>query len=87
MEIRDLEKNVEEILERNKRVELDKKWETSLTRKICIAVLTYIVVIIYSALINKTANVFLSSLVPVIGFLLSTLSLKAVRKVWEKKNV
>ena len=87
MEIRDLEKNVEEILERNKRVELDKKWETSLTRKICIAVLTYIVVIIYSALISKTTNVFLSSLVPVMGFLLSTLSLKAVRKIWEKKNV
>ncbi len=87
MELRDLEKNVEEILERNKRVELDKKWETSTTRKVCIAILTYIVVIIYSFLISKTSNVFLSSLVPVIGFLLSTLSLKAVRKVWEKKNV
>ena len=87
MELRDLEKNVEEILERNKRVELDKKWETSTTRKVCIAILTYIVVIIYSFLINKTSNVFLSSLVPVMGFLLSTLSLKAVRKVWEKKNV
>ena len=86
MELRDLEKNIEEILERNKRVELDKKWETSNTRKICIAVLTYIVVIIYSFLISKTTNVFLSSLVPVMGFLLSTLSLKAVRKVWEKKN-
>lgn len=87
MELRDLEKNVEDILERNKRVELDKKWETCLTRKVCIAILTYIVVIIYSALISKTTNVFLSSLVPVMGFLLSTLSLKAVRKVWEKKNV
>ncbi len=87
MELRDLEKNVEDILERNKRVELDKKWETCMTRKVCIAVLTYIVVIIYSALISKTANVFLSSLVPVMGFLLSTLSLKAVRKLWEKKNV
>ena len=30
MELRDLEKNVEEILERNKRVELDKKWESIL---------------------------------------------------------
>ena len=87
MELRDLERNVEEILERNKRVELDKKWETCTTRKVCIAILTYIVVIIYSFLISKTSNVFLSSLVPVMGFLLSTLSLKAVRKVWEKKNV
>ena len=87
MELKELEKNVEEILERNKRVELDKKWETCMTRKICIAVLTYIIVIIYSSLISKTTNVFLSSLVPVMGFLLSTLSLKAIRKIWEKKNV
>ena len=87
MELRDLEKNIEEILERNKRVELDKKWETSNTRKICIAVLTYIVVIIYSTIISRTSNVLLSSLVPVMGFILSTLSLKAIRKIWEKKNV
>lgn len=87
MEVRELEEKVIEITERNKRVELDKKWETSLTRKICIAVLTYIVVIIYTSITNKIGNVFLSSLVPVMGFLLSTLSLKWVRKVWEKKNV
>lgn len=87
MELKDLEKTIEDILERNKRVELDKKWETSTTRKICIAILTYIVVIIYSTIISKTSNVFFSSLVPVIGFTLSTLSLKAVRKIWEKKNV
>ena len=87
MEVRELEERVIEITERNKRVELDKKWETSKTRKICIAVLTYIVVIIYTSIISITSIVFLSSLVPVMGFLLSTLSLKAVRKVWEKKNV
>lgn len=87
MELKDVEKNIEEIQERNKRVELDKKWETSGTRKVCIAILTYIVVICYSILTEKISNVFLSSLVPVIGFTLSTLSLKFVRKIWEKKNV
>ena len=87
MELKELEKTIEDIQERNRRVELDKKWETSTTRKVCIAILTYIVVIVYSSIISKTSNVFLSSLVPVIGFTLSTLSLKAVRKVWEKKNV
>ena len=87
MEIKDIEKEIEEIKERNKRVELDKKWETSMTRKVCIAVLTYIVVIVYTSLIDKISNVFLSSLVPVIGFTLSTLSLKVVRNIWEKKNV
>ncbi len=85
--VKELEKEIEEIRKRNKRVELDKKWETSTTRKVCIAILTYIVVIVYSSLISKTTNVFLSSLVPVIGFTLSTLSLKAIRKVWEKRNV
>ena len=80
----ELEKEILEIKERNKRVELDKRWETSWTRKICIYILTYIVVIIYSNMINKFTNVALSSLVPVIGFILSTLSLKLIRSVWEK---
>ena len=81
----ELKKELEEIKKRNKRVELDKKWETSYTRKICICVLTYIVVLIYSNMVDKSNNIFLSSLVPVIGFFLSTLSLKLVRKIWEKK--
>ena len=82
----DLEKEIKKIQERNKRVELDKAWETSWTRKICIMILTYIVVIIYSYVIREFDNIFLSSLVPVIGFTLSTLSLKIVRKIWENKN-
>ena len=82
----DLEKEIEDIKQRNKRVELDKAWETSWTRKICIVVLTYIVVITYSYLIRSFNNIALSSLVPVIGFLLSTLSLKIVRRIWEKKR-
>ena len=81
----DLEKEIEEIKARNKRVELDKKWETSGTRKICIGVLTYVVVVIYSYSISKISSIWLSSLVPVIGFGLSTLSLKVVRNIWEKK--
>lgn len=82
----DLEKEIKKIQERNKRVELDKVWETSWTRKICIMILTYIVVIIYSYVIRKYDNIFLSSLVPVIGFTLSTLSLKLVRKILENNN-
>ena len=80
----DLENRVKKIEERNKKVELNKQWETCLTRKICIMILTYIVVVLYSFVINKVSNIFLSSLVPVIGFTLSTLSLNAVRKIWEK---
>ena len=36
--IKELEKKIEEIEKRNKRVELDKAWETSLLRKILIII-------------------------------------------------
>ena len=85
MENNELKREIEQIKERNKKVELDKSWETSWTRKICICILTYIVVIIYSYIVRNYDNIFLSSLVPVIGFTLSTLSLRFVRKIWEKR--
>ena len=80
-----IESEIKNIKARNARVELDKKWETSWTRRLCICVLTYIVVVIYCLMIEAGSNVFLSSLVPVIGFTLSTLSLGLVRKIWENK--
>ena len=81
----DLKQEIEKIKERNKKVELDKKWETSLTRRVLIVILTYIVVVIYSFSINKINNIFLSSLVPVFGFVLSTMSLNGFRKIWKKE--
>jgi len=81
-----LAEEIKKIQERNKRVELDKAWETSWIRKICICILTYIVVVVYSYIIRYFDNILLSSLVPVIGFTLSTLSLKYVRIMWEKKK-
>lgn len=81
-----LEERIEKIEKRNERVEEDKAWETSFTRRICIALLTYLVVILYSFSISKIDNIFLSSLVPVLGFTLSTLSLKGIKKIWKKKR-
>lgn len=83
METKELQKEIEKIQERNHRVEKDKAWETSWTRRLCICVLTYLVVVLYSFIISQTSNIFLSSIVPVIGFTLSTLSLKFVRRIWE----
>lgn len=77
-----LEERILKIEERNKRVELDKKWETSFTRRVSICILTYIVVLLFSYFINTGNNIFLSSLVPVIGFTLSTLSVSLIRKIW-----
>lgn len=83
----ELIKEIEQIKQRNHRVELDKAWETSITRKLCICILTYLVVLLYSYMIDKVSNIYLSSVVPVIGFLLSTLSLRLVRKIWEKRRI
>ena len=84
MDSNKIETEIKNIKARNARVELDKKWETSWTRRLCICVLTYVVVVFYSFTIQQVSNIFLSSLVPVIGFTLSTLSLGFVRKIWEK---
>jgi hypothetical protein len=81
-----VEQEIKAIKHRNKKVELDKRWETSWTRRVVICVLTFVVVLAYNLAIQSNINIFLSSLVPVIGFFLSTLSLGAIRKVWERKR-
>jgi hypothetical protein len=84
--MKELEERIEKIEKRNKKVEMDKAWETSWTRRICICILTYLIVLLYSYVISKNNNIFLSSLVPVIGFTLSTLSLGYIRKMWQRNK-
>jgi hypothetical protein len=81
-----IEQEIRAIKARNEKVEQDKKWETSWTRRVVILVLTFAVVLVYNLAIQSDFNIFLSSLVPVIGFFLSTLSLGVIRKVWEKRS-
>lgn len=80
-----LEKRIEAIEVRNARVEQDKAWESSWTRRVSIAILTYIVVWLYLAFVVHV-DPWLNALVPVGGFLLSTLALDGVRRLWERKN-
>jgi hypothetical protein len=68
---------------RNARVDADKAWETSNTRRVCIAILTYIVAFIYMTSIGVD-NVVFNALIPVGGYLMSTLSLRAIKKMWLK---
>ena len=53
--IEELKNEVDKIKERNTRVELNKAWETSLTRKLLVLVLTYFVVVIFF-FVTKLAN-------------------------------
>lgn len=78
-----LQKRVEEIEQRNKRVEQDKLWEISFTRRTLLVIFTYLSIAIYFKYILQ-ANPWLNAIVPTLGFWFSTLSLPFFRKIWEK---
>lgn len=75
------EKRLQAIEQRNKKVEIDKAWETSWTRKLSIAILTYVIIVIFFY-IAQLPKPFINSIVPTIGFLLSTVTLSLFKKFW-----
>ncbi len=81
--IQELELEIQKIKERNKRVETEKSWETSLTRKIIISALTYLVISLFF-LFAGISKPFVNSIVPAVAFILSTLSVPLVKKWWLK---
>lgn len=80
----DFERRLEAIEQRNIRVETDKAWETSLTRRVSIALLTYLTASLFLWLINISLPL-LSALVPTGGYLLSTLSLPWIKQQWMRR--
>ena len=64
---------------------LDKAWETSWTRKLLILTLTYFVVVIFFYIANLPKP-FINSLVPTMGFFLSTLTVPWIKTIWLRKN-
>lgn len=72
---------IESIEARNRRVELDKAWETSFTRRAIITAITYLIAFIFLFLIEEK-DAWLIALVPTGGYLLSTLSLNPIKKIW-----
>lgn len=83
--IKELDQKIIEIEKRNKRVENDKAWETSTLRKILIIIMTYIIVVLYQT-IADTTNIFLSAVVPCLGFYLSTQSIELIKRIWISKR-
>lgn len=82
--IKELEQRIIEIENRNKRVELDKAWETSLLRKILIIIMTYIFAVLYLTVADNS-NPFFGAVVPCVGFYLSTQSIKIIKNKWIRK--
>lgn len=83
--IQNLEKEVVAIKLRNSSVEADKAWETSWTRRILIAIFTYLAISFYLYAI-EVDRPFLNGIVPAIAFMLSTLTLPWVKSIWIKNK-
>ena len=79
--LQQLKREVSRIKNRNLKVETDKAWETSLFRKILIAVLTYIIIVLFF-FINGLSKPFVNAIVPTLGFMLSTLTIPIFKKYW-----
>ncbi len=75
---------IKAIEKRNQKVEADKAWETSVTRKLLISIITYLVIVLFFT-VMKLGKPFINAIVPTIGFLLSTLSIDLVKSIWLKK--
>ena len=80
-----LEEEVNKIKERNRRVEADKTWETSWTRRIFIGISTYLLISIFLVII-KAEKPFISAIIPAVAYLISTLSLGLLRTWWLKRR-
>ena len=80
-----LEAQMEEVAERNRRVERNKSWETSRVRLASVTLITYLTMILV-LLVLDSQRPLTDALVPTTGFFLSTLSLPLVRRIWEGRH-
>lgn len=83
MTIEEIKVEVEKIKIRNRRVEADKAWEISLTRKFFIAIATYILIVVFFVF-AKLPNPFVNAIVPALAFIVSTLTVPLIKEFWLK---
>lgn len=69
------------IKERNMRVEADKAWETSLSRKAIISMFTYALAVLVLAAI-RAPEPLVNALIPTLGFVLSATTFDFIKKWW-----
>ncbi len=82
-DLEDLKNEIASIKERNKKVEIDKAWEVSWTRRALLILFTYLAIGVYLRAI-QVGRPWLNAIVPAVAFLLSTLTMPFFKKVWIK---
>ncbi|MBI4120704.1 MAG: hypothetical protein HY457_00390 [Parcubacteria group bacterium] len=83
MSMASIEERVQKIEERNERVETDKDWETSSTRRLLLLFFTYLSVGVYLWVIDIPRPWF-NAIVPAVAFMISTLTMPFFKKLWLK---
>ena len=81
--LKQLEAEITKLKQRNLRVEEDKAWETSYTRRALLTLFTYLAIGCYLQAIN-ISDPWLNAIVPAVAFMLSTLTLPFFKKLWLK---
>ncbi len=81
----DTNESIQALQERNKRVEADKAWEGSWTRRGFIAILTYATAVCI-LWVTGNDNAFIAALFPPAGYILSTLTLPPLKRWWMKRQ-
>ncbi len=79
-----LEKELEKIKKRNKRVEADKAWEISKFRTFIVLLFTYLIALVFM-MIAKLEDPWIAAFVPTLGYFLSTLTIPSLKEWWIKK--
>lgn len=81
-----IEQRLQLIEERNARVSADKAWEASWARRGVVSVFTYICAVVF---LQSTDNAqpFVSACWPVVGYILSTLTLQRARLLWTARTL
>jgi hypothetical protein len=79
--LKELEEEIDRIKSRNQRVEADKAWETSFTRRMFISMSTYVLMVIFMAVL-QVDKPFVSAVIPAVAYLISTVSLGMLKSWW-----
>jgi len=84
--LQDIQREIDLIKERNARVEMDKSWETSWIRKVLVAVITYLLIVIFM-FAAKLEKPFISAIIPTIAYLISMSTLPYFKNLWIKRQM
>ena len=76
---------LQSLIDRNKRVEADKAWELSFTRRVFLAVLTYITASLLLWLLGQEGFLLLA-FIPAISYVFSTLTLPWLKRIWMRST-